>query len=146
MNIPTPGVEHHRMFGLRRASTERNIMNFHAPKVDPVRLAGATVQAVDRIGEAAAEEINEAASEIRRNANEIAAALQELAKDIKEHTKIAHEQVTLFCNQATSVLDAVRTIQGRLDKIEQKPGIESAQDDIPTFLKQGPADFEGQKA
>jgi capsid protein len=146
MNIPTPRVEHHRMFGLRRASTERNMMNFHAPRVDPVRLTSATIRAIDRIGEAAAEEINEAAREITRNANEIAAALQELAKDITEHTKIAHEQVTLFCNQATSVLDSVRTIQGRLDKIEQKPGIESAQDDIPTFLKEGPADFEHRKA
>jgi capsid protein len=147
MNIHTPTAERRRMFVLGRASIGENPITCHAPRVDPLRLTSATIQAVDRIGEAAAEEINEAASELMRNAGELAAALRELAEDIKERSRIAHEQVALFCDQATSLLDAVRSIHAaRVEKIEPKAGIEEAQDDIPTFLKQGPADFEGQKA
>jgi capsid protein len=146
MNIHTPIAERRRMFVLGRASIGKNPIACHAPRVDPVRLTSATIQAVDRIGEAAAEEINEAASEIMRNASELAAALRELADNIKEQSKIAHEQVALFCDQATSLLDAVRSVHGRVEKIEPKAGIEEAQDDIPTFLKQGPADFQDQKA
>jgi len=55
-------------------------MNIHTPRVDPLRLASATIQAVDRIGVVAAEEIDEPADERMRGAAEIAAKLPELAK------------------------------------------------------------------
>jgi len=118
------------------------MMNIHTPRADPHKLASATIQAVDRIGEAAAEEINEAAGELIRGANEIAAKLRELAEAIRGHSKIAHEQVADFCDRATSVLDGIRDLPGRLGKTEYDPDIRKIQDDIPTFLKEGPADFE----
>ena len=120
-------------------------MNIHTPRVGSIRLAGATIQAVDRIGEAAAEEINEAADELIRGANEIAAKLRELAEAIRGHSKIAHQQVAVFCDRATSVLDGIRDLPGRLAKTECGPEIRQIQQDIPTFLKEGPANFEDHK-
>jgi hypothetical protein len=121
-------------------------MNIHTPRADPHVLASATIRAVDRIGEAAAEEINEAAGELIRGANEIAAKLQALAEAIRGHSKVAHEQVTVFCDRATSVLDGIRDLQGRLAKTEHDPELRRIQDDIPTFLKEGPADFEDRRS
>jgi hypothetical protein len=120
-------------------------MNIHTPRVDPLRLASATIQAVDRIGEAAAEEINGAADELIRGANEIAAKLRELAEAIRGHSKIAHEQVAVFCDRATSVLDGIRDLPGRLAETERDPEIQKIQDEIPSFLKEGPANFEDHK-
>ena len=49
----------------------------HAPtKADPIRLASATIQAVDRIGEATSEEIERTADEIARGAHRIAEKLR----------------------------------------------------------------------
>jgi hypothetical protein len=127
------------MFVLRHALTRRNIMNFHAPKIDPLRLASATIQAVDRIGEAAAEEINEAADEIVRGADEIAEKLRELAAAIRGHSKVAHQHISLFCDKATSVLDGIRNLQqgiGTFAPQEQKAP--QLPEDIPAFLKSGP--------
>src|ERR1700724_3339142 len=88
----------------------------YAPtKADPIRLASATIQAVDRIGAATSEEIERTADEIMRGATEIAEKLRELAGDIREHSKIANEHVTGFCNEATSVLEGVRDLQMKLE-------------------------------
>lgn len=121
-------------------------MNIHTPRVDPLRLASATIQAVDRIGAAAAEEIDETADEMMRGAAEIAGKLRELAEAIRGHSKIAHEQVMVFCDKAASMLDGIRNLQGRLESAEQEHGIRKNHDDIPAFLKQGPADFDDSQA
>jgi len=90
-------------------------MNIQAPepsayapvKVDPIRLASATIQAVDRLGAATSEEIEKTADEIMRGATEIAEKLRALASAIREHSKIANEHVSGFCSKATSVLEGV---------------------------------------
>jgi uncharacterized coiled-coil DUF342 family protein len=88
----------------------------YAPtKADPLRLASATIQAVDRIGEATSEEIEKTAHEITRAAAEIAEKLQELADAIREHSKVANEHVTQFCQKATSVFDGIRDLQLKLE-------------------------------
>jgi hypothetical protein len=112
------------------ADQEKREMNIHTPRVDSHQLANATIRAVDRIGEAAAEEINEAADELIRGANEIAAKLRDLAEAIKGHSKVAHEQVTVFCDRATSVLDGIRALQGRLEKTECGPEVGNIKHDI----------------
>ena len=114
-------------------------MNFHSPRIDPLRLASATIQAVDRIGEAAAEEINEAADEIVRGADEIAAKLRELAAAIKGHSKVAHEQISMFCDKATSMLAGIRNLQQGIGTgtLAQEPKVPP--EEIPLFLRSGPA-------
>ncbi len=113
-------------------------------KADPIRLASATIQAVDRIGETTSEEIERTADEITQGAAEIAAKLQELANAIREHSKIANEHVTQFCEKATSVFDGIRHLQRTLEVDERKAEIETADQEIlpmPVFLKNGPAKF-----
>src|ERR1700731_3948472 len=88
----------------------------YAPtKGDPIRLASATVQALDRIGAATSEEIEKTADKIMRGATEIAEKLRALASAIREHSKIANEHVSDFCNKATSVLEGVRDLQQKLE-------------------------------
>lgn len=114
-------------------------MNFHSPRIDPLRLASATIQAVDRIGEAAAEEINEAADEIVRGADEIAGKLRELAEAIRGHSKVAHEHISTFCDKATSMLDGIRTLQHGIGNLAPEPKAPQIPEDIPAFLKSEPA-------
>ncbi len=115
----------------------------YAPtKADPIRLASATIQALDRIGETTSEEIERTANGITQGAAEIAAKLQELANAIREHSKIANEHVTQFCEKATSVFDGIRHLQQTLEVNERKAEIETAEQEIlpmPVFLKNGPA-------
>jgi hypothetical protein len=123
-----------------------NIQTPHAsayapPKTDPLRLASATIQAVDRLGAATSEEIEKTADEIMRGATEIADKLRELAGAIREHSKIANEHVSGFCNKATSVFEAVRDLQSKLE-LNEPAEIEGAEDQVlpvPVFLKTGPA-------
>jgi methyl-accepting chemotaxis protein len=120
-------------------------MNIHTPRTDPLRLATATIQAVDRIGESAAEGINQTAEEIIRGADEIAEKLRELAEAIKSHSKVAHQQVAIFCDKATSVLEGIRTLQEGLAGPAQEAEVAATSDDIPRFLSEGPADCEDHK-
>jgi uncharacterized coiled-coil DUF342 family protein len=117
----------------------------YAPtKADPLRLASATIQAVDRIGETTSEEIERTASEITKGAAEIAEKLQELANAIREHSKIANEHVTRFCEKATSVFDGIRHLQQTLEVNDRKAESETVVEEIlpmPVFLKGGPAHF-----
>src|ERR1700731_219123 len=98
-------------------------------KADPIRLANATIQAVDRIGAATAEEIEKTADEIMRGATEIAEKLRALATAIREHSKIANEHVSGFCNKATSVLEGVRDLQLKLEVNESKAEEEDTSQD-----------------
>ncbi len=117
----------------------------HAPvKVDPIRLASATIQAVDRIGAATSEEIEKTADEIMRGATEIAEKLRALATAIREHSRIANEHVSGFCSKATSVLEGVRDLQLRLEV----DGSDAEEDDtsedespLPSLVRKGPAEF-----
>jgi hypothetical protein len=130
-----------------------NIQTLHpsanAPaKVDPIRLASATIQAVDRIGAATSEEIERTADEIMRGATEIAEKLRALANAIREHSKIANEHVSGFCNKATSVLEGVRDLQLKLEINESKAKEnETAEDSspLPSLVRKGPAEFEDPK-
>jgi hypothetical protein len=115
---------------------------YASPKADPIRLANATVQAVDRLGAATSEEIAKTAEEIMRGATEIAEKLRELAGAIREHSKIANVHVSDFCNKATSVFEGIRDLQLKLDLNEREAEIETVEEEIlpvPVFLKNGPA-------
>ena len=118
----------------------------YAPtKADPIRLASATIQAVDRIGAATAEEIEKTADEIMSGATEIAEKLRALATAIREHSKIANEHVTGFCSKATSVFEGVRDLQRKLEVDESEaPESESMEDSspLPSLVAKGPAEFE----
>src|SRR5476649_613973 len=103
-------------------TTQRS--GYEPPKADPIRLASATIQAVDRIGEATSEEIEKTADEIMRGATEIAEKLRDLAGAIREHSKIANEHVAGFCDKATSVFDGIRDLQQRLEGPGIPPDIE----------------------
>lgn len=118
--------------------------SYAPPKTDPIRLASATIQAVDRLGAATSEEIDKTADEIMRGATEIAEKLRELAEAIREHSKIANVHVSDFCNKATSVFEAVRDLQMKLEGTEREAEIEKVEDEIlpvPVFLKNGPVRF-----
>jgi hypothetical protein len=118
----------------------------YAPtKADPIRLASATIQAVDRIGVATSEEIEKTADQIVRGATEIAEKLRELATAIREHSKIANEHVSGFCSKAASVFEGVRDLQLKLELNQRETEIEPIEDEIlpvPVFLQNGPAEFE----
>jgi hypothetical protein len=112
------------------------------PKADPIRLASATIQAVDRLGAATSEEIDKTAEEIMRGATEIAEKLRELAGAIREHSKIGNEHVSDFCYKATSVFEGVRDLQLKMELNEREAGVETVEEEIlpvPVFLKNGPA-------
>jgi hypothetical protein len=128
-------------------------MNIQAPnpsayapvKADPIRLASATIQAVDRIGAATSEEIERTADEIMRGATEIAEKLRALATAIREHSRIANEHVSGFCNKATSVLEGVRELHLKLEVNESEVNEDNAAQDtspLPSLIRKGPADFD----
>src|SRR5450432_471753 len=125
-------------------------MNIQAPnpsayapvKVDPIRLASATIQAVDRIGAATSEEIEKTADEIMRGATEIAEKLRALATAIREHSRIANEHVSSFCSKATSVLEGVRELHLKLEVNESEVNEDNAAQDtspLPSLIRKGPA-------
>ena len=118
----------------------------YAPvKADPIRLASATIQAVDRIGAATSEEIERTADEIMRGATEIAEKLRALATAIREHSRIANEHVSGFCSKATSVLEGVRDLQLKLEINESEAEENEAVEDpspLPSLIKKGPAEFD----
>ena len=118
----------------------------YAPtQADPLRLASATIQAVDRIGETTSEEIEKTAKEITQGAAEIAEKLHKLASAIREHSKIANEHVTQFCEKATSVFDGIRDLKRKLEGDQGEssgPEIKAEVLHVPVFLRNGPAVFE----
>jgi hypothetical protein len=114
----------------------------YAPvRTDPVRLASATIQAVDRIGAATSEEIENTAEEIMRGASEIAEKLRELAGAIREHSRIANEHITGFCDKATAVLEGVRGLQQKLEVNGAESEMEVVEEELPlpSLVKKGPA-------
>jgi hypothetical protein len=128
-------------------------MNIHTPnpsasapaRADPIRLASATIQAVDQIGAATSEEIEKTAYEIMRGATEIAEKLRELASAIREHSKIANEHVSGFCSKATSVLEGVRDLQLKLEvngRDAEENGPAENTSPLPSLVRKGPAEFE----
>ena len=110
----------------------------YAPKPpNPIRLAGATVQAVDQIGLATSNEIETTADEIVRGATEVADRLRILADTIREQTRIASEQVAGFCDKATSVLEGLRDIQDKLLMNGHGPETQGAENGglaLPAFM------------
>jgi hypothetical protein len=135
------------------AESRREVVNIQTPnpsayapaKVDPMRLASATIQAVDRLGAATSEEIEKTADEIMRGATEIAEKLRALAGAIREHSKVANEHVSGFCSRATSVLEGVRDLQLKLEvngsDAEEKEAVEDTSP-LPSLIRKGPAEFE----
>ena len=102
-------------------------------------------------------------------AGEIADRLRELADAIRDHTKVAHRHITAFYDKASSLLEAIPALQRQLDGVDQlarfgglekskglmrvralqtlesvgnEPEVQGIREDIPAFLKKGPADFE----
>jgi hypothetical protein len=118
----------------------------YAPvKADPIRLASATIQAVDRIGAATSEEIEKTADEIMRGATEIAEKLRALATAIREHSRIANEHVSGFCSKATSVLEGVRDLQLKLEVNGSGAEEDDTAEDtapLPSLIRKGPAEFD----
>jgi hypothetical protein len=90
-----------------------------SPDANPLRLATATIRAVDRIGLAACNEIGQTADEVVRGAHEVADHLRTLVIAIQEHSTIASDHVSDFCNRATLVLEGVRNLQAKLLTGEQ---------------------------
>jgi hypothetical protein len=116
--------------------------------LNPLRLASATVRAVDQLGLATADEIEKTADEIMRGATETASKLRELAEAIRQHTEIAAGQVESFCTKATSVFESVVALQEKLRVNGHEPKAEPAEDaqeeedvvPLPAFIQMGPAD------
>jgi hypothetical protein len=118
------------------------------PKADPIRLADATIRAVDQLGVATSEEIDKTADEITRGAAEIAEKLRGLANAIREHTKVANEHVAEFCNKATSVLEGVQELQQKLRVNGHKQETAETSEDtspLPRIVKQGPIEHTDNK-
>jgi hypothetical protein len=76
-----------------------------------------TVKAVDKIGEAAAAEIEEAADTFEAEAREIAEGLRKFASAMREHSRLAAESVQGFCGRSTDVIATIRTLRERLDNL-----------------------------
>jgi methyl-accepting chemotaxis protein len=114
--------------------------------VNPLRLASATIKAVDQLGVTTADEIEKTAEEIMRGATEIATRLRELADAIRQHTEIASGQVESFCTKATSVFESVVELQQKLRLNGHAPQAEPAEEadgeplPLPAFIRMGPAE------
>ena len=80
----------------------------------PPHLNDITVQAVDKIGGHAAEQIEQAATDIRAEADVVARGLEDLAAAIREHTIKASEQVSTFVTKTTHTLGIVRELQAKM--------------------------------
>ena len=109
---------------------------------NPLRLASATIQAVDQLGVSTSDEIGKTADEIMRGATEIVERLSDLAKAIRQQTEIASEHVAGFCGKATSVFEAVIELQEtlRVNGLEPKnEKIDHGTLSLPEFMKKGPA-------
>jgi hypothetical protein len=127
-------------------------MNTQAPRPSPyapasansLRLASATIEAVDRIGWAASVEVEKAADDIICGANEVADDLRKLATAIREHSKVASVHVSDFCNTATTVMESIRDLQHRFLGGRREAGAEETEDDkLPRGIGRGPADSNG---
>lgn len=59
----------------------------------PTRLASATIQAMDQLGGAAADEIEGTAEQVMSGASGVATKLHELATVISHHSEIDNEQL-----------------------------------------------------
>lgn len=110
------------------------------PASDPVRLATVTMEAVDRIGTAAADEIERSADELEKGAAEIGKKLRELADAIRGNSKVASGHVTEFCEKSMAVLGTIREAQAKLagDKTDGAlREVEALAEDlrIPAFLR-----------
>jgi hypothetical protein len=118
----------------------------YAMNLNPLRLASATLKAVDQIGITTADEIEKTADEIMRGATEIAAKLRELADAIRQHAEIASGHIGTFCTKATSVYEGVVELQEKLrvneheTRAEQTVEPEDEALPLPAFIKMGPAD------
>ena len=114
---------------------------------NPLRLASATIKAVDQLGVATSDEIEKTADEIMRGATEIATKLRELADAIRQHTETASEQVESFCAKATLVFEGIVELQEKLrvnghpTQAEQVQAKEADQAPLPlpAFVRMGPA-------
>jgi hypothetical protein len=108
---------------------------------NPLRLASATLRAVDQLGVTTSDEIEKTADEILRGAAEIAGKLRELAEAIRHHTEIASGHVESFCKTATSVFEGVIELQEKLLVKERDAAAEEADDEtlaLPDFMNKGP--------
>lgn len=110
----------------------------YAPaSADPMRLATVTMQAVDRIGAATAEQIETTAVELEIGAKEVADKLRELGAAIRGHSELASKHITDYCEKAMSVLENVATLQVKLTGAEPAAAnVEIAAEHlrIPAFL------------
>ena|ERR1700730_6215666 len=112
-------------------------MSIQAPRPSPyapasansLRLASATIEAVDRIGWAASVEVEKAADDIICGANEVADDLRKLATAIREHSKVASVHVSDFCNTATTVMESIRDLQHRFLGGRREAGAEETETD-----------------
>jgi hypothetical protein len=64
-----------------------------ADKFDATRLASATIQAMDQLGGAAADDIEGTAEQVMSGASDVATKLHELATVISHHSEIANARV-----------------------------------------------------
>jgi len=118
----------------------------YAPmSLNPLRLASATIKAVDQLGVTTADEIEKTADEIMRGATDISIKLRELADAIRQRTQIASGQVESFCAKATSVFEGVVELQEKLRANGQAPRAEQVKEadegplPLPAFIRMGPA-------
>jgi len=112
----------------------------YAPRTThTLRLAGATIQAVDQLGVATCDEIEKAAEELERSAAEIAHKLRELAASIRDQTKIASAQVAGFCDKANGVLEGLSELQQKLNLNNSSGPSDVAEEALPLLIGKGPA-------
>lgn len=107
---------------------------------NPARLAVITPLSVDAIGNAAAGGIEQVIDQLGKEQADLVGKLRELAAAIRGHTQIANERIAAFCTMQAEVLEKVKGLETRIG------GRPEAADDgaaLPTFLKKGPANGEG---
>lgn len=88
-------------------------------------ISEATVEAVDKIGNATSEAIEHTAETIEAEAKELADKLRKLASAMREHTRMAAEEVSGFCLKMTSARAIIRGLEveiaGKLDDQDKDP-------------------------
>lgn len=122
----------------------------HAPMDDakPLRIADATVRAVNKVGALTSNEIEKTADEVMRGAAEVAERLGQLADAIRHHSQIASEEVADFCGRATSVFEAIIELQDSLLQGKREVEASDADDEplpLPKFIKSAPVEPDGRE-
>lgn len=103
----------------------------------PGAISEITIEAVDKIGQATAVQIEHTANTIEAGAKELGDRLRKLATAMREHTRLASQDVSDFCLKMASARATIRGLEVEItDKVAAETAVSEHDDGeaSPVFL------------